>query len=74
MIFLLQQPKQTKMYILNSYYSWLISGIKKKPDMDFPDVQRLRTLETQVRSLVQEDSTCRRAAKPMCRNHWAHTL
>ena len=27
-----------------------------------------------VRSLVQEDPTCRGAAKPLCRNCWAHAL
>ena len=30
--------------------------------------------ETQVQSLVREDPTCLRAAKPMCHNYWACTL
>ena len=29
---------------------------------------------TQVQALVQEDPTCRRAAKPMCHNYWACAL
>ena len=29
---------------------------------------------TQVRSLVQEDPTCRRATKPMRHNYWACDL
>ena len=29
---------------------------------------------SQVRSLVQEDSTCLGATRPMCHNYWAHTL
>ena len=35
---------------------------------------RLPVQRTQVRSLVQEDPTCRRAAKPMCHNYWPCTL
>ena len=30
--------------------------------------------KTQIRSMVQEDPTCCRAAKPMCHNYWACTL
>ena len=30
--------------------------------------------ETQVRSLIQEDLTCRGAAQPMHHHYWAHTL
>ena len=30
--------------------------------------------ETWVQSLVQENSTCHRATKPMCHNYWAHAL
>ena len=30
--------------------------------------------ETQVRSLVWEDSTCHRATKPPCCNYWTHAL
>ena len=41
-------------------------------------VQRLKiwlpVQRTQVRSLVQEDPTCRRAAKPELPNYWAHVL
>ena len=29
---------------------------------------------TQVRALVREDPTCRRATKPMCHNYWACAL
>ena len=29
---------------------------------------------TRVRSLVREDTTCRRATKPMCHNYWACAL
>ena len=34
----------------------------------------LPMLGTQVRALVQEDSTCRGAAKPLCHNCWAWAL
>ena len=30
--------------------------------------------ETGVPSVVQEDSTCHRATKPVCHNYWAHAL
>ena len=34
----------------------------------------LPTQGTWVRSLVWEDSTCRRATKPLCHNYWAYPL
>ena len=34
----------------------------------------LSTQGTWVQSLVREDSTCHRAAKPVCFNYWAHRL
>ena len=46
---------------------------KKEKKRDFPVAQWLRIhlpmQETQVRSLVREDSTCRRATKPMCHSY-----
>ena len=35
---------------------------------------RLPLQGTQVRSLVQEDLTCRRATRPTCHNYWTCTL
>ena len=35
---------------------------------------RLPVQGTWFRALVREDPTCRRAAKPMCHNYWAHVL
>ena len=30
--------------------------------------------ETQVLSLIREDSTCHRATRPVCHDHWTHVL
>ena len=54
--------------------------LKKKKGMfgTYPVAQwlriRLPMQETQVRSLVQEDPTCRGATKPVCHNYWACAL
>ena len=57
-------------------------GNKRHPNQkrsrDFPDGTVDKNLPaktgTRVQSLVQEDSTCRRAAKPVCHSFWACAL
>ena len=47
--------------------------IKESLLLDFPGgPMHLPMQRTRVRSLAREDSTHRRATKPMCDNYWAH--
>ena len=53
--------------------NYILRNLGRKDSEDFPggsvDKNSPTDSRTQVPSLVQEDSTCRGAAKPMCRNY-----